>query len=262
MKRNILNSFILLAFIAVCSSCKTRKAIIVAAPVGKVDTLAAKKVENIRLLRSKDLNFNTLSFKAKANLNINGNENTVNMNVRIRKDQKIWISITAIAGIEVARVLITPDSILLRNNFQSTYLAKPFSFIQSFSNKQINFKMLQSIFTGNTIAEFMVEPSTLDLVNGAWALSGTRESLGFSILYNTLYKTSETNLNDVKSGQAMKVTYGTYQKLNASLFPSTLKINSVSGPRRINVALEFSKVESNVTLDFPFSVPKRFEVIN
>jgi hypothetical protein len=262
MKKNILNSFILLLTVMVVLSCKTKKAVVVLPPVNAVDSVASKKIENIRFLKSKDLNYNILSFKSKASLNINGDVNNVNMNVRIKKDQKIWISITAIAGIEVARALITPDSIFLRNNLQSTYLAKPFKYIQGFANKQVNFKMLQSILSGNTISEFMEEPSKLEWVNGVWVLSGSRENLGFNILYNTLNKVSESSLNDAKSGQALKINYGEYQQLNSSLFPSTLKINSMSGPRRITVDLTFSKVESNVPFDFPFTVPKRFKVIN
>jgi len=30
----------------------------------------------------------------------------------------------------------------------------------------------------------------------------------------------------------------------------------------VDITFDFSKIESNVTLDFPFTVPKRFEVLN
>ncbi|RYG21494.1 MAG: DUF4292 domain-containing protein, partial [Chitinophagaceae bacterium] len=60
---------------------------------------------------------------------VNGNENNVTMLIRIEKDKKIWVSVTAIAGIEVARAVITPDSLLLRDNLNKTYARKPFSYI-------------------------------------------------------------------------------------------------------------------------------------
>jgi len=262
MRKNILTSSIVLSLIVVLSACGAKKAIVKAPSVSTVDTVANKRAENIRLIKSKDVNFRTLSFKGKAKLIVNRNVNDVSMNVRIQRDQKIWISFTALAGIEIARVLITPDSILLRNNFQSTYLAKPFSFIQSFSNKRVDFKMLQSIIAGNTINDFTVEPTTLDVTNGLLNLNGARENLRFSVLYNTLFKASEVNLNDVKSDQALQVNYGEYQQLNASLFPSTLKIRSMSGRERILIELSYSKVESNLSMDFPFTVPKRYKLID
>jgi hypothetical protein len=262
MIKNISNSFLVLAIVCLTVACKSKKAI-VATPKA-VDSTAVnsnKKAENFALLKSKDMAYNTLSLKGKANLDINGNANNVSINIRIQKDQKIWASITALAGLEVARALITPDSILVINRLQSTYLQKPFTYIHGFTNKQINFGMLQAVLSGNTIQEYLAEPSELKFDNGVWVLEGRKETLAYKLLFNTLLKVAETNLNDVRSGQAFKVVNSQYQDINKSLYPSVMSINSMSGTKKINIDLNFSKVESNVPLDFPFSVPKRFEVI-
>lgn len=263
MRRNTLSNVMLIAMVTLTMACKTKKAI-VAVPKSADTTVMAdtKKSENIKLLRDKDLAFNTLSLRAKANLNINGNTNNVTMNIRMHKNEKIWVSITAIAGIEVARALITPDSIKVRNNFQNVYLKKPFSYAYKYTNKQVDFQLLQSIFSGNTISAFMKESAMLSQESGAWVLSGEQDDLAYRVLFNTLLKVSEDNLNDVKTGQALRVAYGEYQKVNDALFPSSLKINSIAGKQKINLDLDFSKIESNVPLDFPFSVPKNFEIIN
>lgn len=250
--------------LALAVGCKTKKAI-VAVPKASENPVSAaevKKSETMQLLRSKDLVFNTLSLKAKANLDINGNANDVTMNIRIQKDKMIWVSITAILGIEVARAVITPDSIRVRNNLQGVYLKKPFSYAYRFTNKQVDFQLLQAIFSGNTIAAFMKNTSGLEQENGAWVLSGQQEDLAYRILFNTLLKAGQDNLNDLGSGQALKVVYGDYQSVNGALFPSNLKINSIAGKQKINIELDFTKIESNVPLDFPFTVPKKFEVIN
>lgn len=231
---------------------------------GSHTVVNSRKSENLALLKKHDLNFNTLSLKGKASLNINGNSNNVNMNIRMKKDEQIWVSITAIAGIEVARVLITPDSIKVRNNFQSVYLKKPFTYIHTYTNKQVSFKMLQSVLSGNTIEAFMVESSDLELgqPNGVWELKGQQQDLAYRVLFNTLLKVSENNMNDVKSAKALKVVYGDYQKVNEGLFPSAMQISSMAGIKQVGVNLDFSSVERNLQLDFPFSVPKKYEVIN
>ncbi len=150
--------------VALTIACRAKKAI-VSPPKSADSTMVTRveKSENIKMLRANDLSFNTLSLKAKASLNINGNSNNVTMNIRMQKDEKIWVSITAIAGIEVARALITPDSIKVRNNFQSVYLKKPFSYVHRYTNKQVDFSLLQAIFSGNTIAAFMKEDAVLEL---------------------------------------------------------------------------------------------------
>lgn len=262
MTRNILNSLLVLGLLGLTIGCKVKKAA-VKKPDG-ADTTAAvsnKKAENFAMLRSKNMDYNTLSLRGKANLDINGNDNNVTMNIRIQKDQKIWASVTAVAGLEVARALITPDSILVINRLQSTYLRKPFSYIYGFTNKQINYDMLQAVLSGNAIVDFLDEPSSLTTDHSGWVVEGRRETLAYRLLFNTLMKIDETNLNDVRSGQAFKVVNSDYQQVNQWSYPYSMKINSMSGSKKINIDLSFSKVERNVPLDFPFSVPKRFEVI-
>ena len=242
--------------------CKAKKAVVVAPQADTTTVVKSKKAENLALLRKNDLAFNTLSLKGKARLDINGNTNNVSMNIRMKRDEMIWVSVTAIAGIEVARVLITPDSIKVRNNFQNVYLKKPFSYVHSFTNKQVNFKLLQSVFSGNTIDSFMIEQSELEQQAGVWELKGQQQDLAYRVLFNTLMKVAENNLNDVKSGKALKVVYGDYQKVPDELFPTSMQISSMAGMKNIGLKFDFSKIERNLPLDFPFSVPGKYEVIN
>ncbi|MEJ7560377.1 MAG: DUF4292 domain-containing protein [Pedobacter sp.] len=245
------------------SACKSKKAVV--APAGTpapVVEVTSNKAENIKLLKAKDITFNTLAIKAKANLDFAGNKNGVTMNIRMERDKQIWVSITAVIGIEVARAVITPDSIKVRNNLQSTYLKKPFNYAYKYTSKNVNFKMLQAIFAGNTIPSFTTELSDIRQQNGAWTISGEEGTLAFRVLFNEIMKVSENNLNDLKSGQALKVAYGAYQQANDGLFPSSLTINSMAGTKRVNLQLDYTKVDRNIPLDFPFSVPKNYELVN
>lgn len=263
MKRNILSS-LLLALVVFATGCKTKKIIVATPPVSQEQPAQPdKKQDNLNLLKGKDLSFNTLALKGKAKLDINGEENNVTINLRIQKDQKIWAIITAAGGIvEVARAVITPDSLLLLNKLEKTYTQKPFSYIYNFTNKQISFVLLQAIFAGNTIPEFMNMDANLVQENGVWVLSGNSGDLAYRTLFNTLLKPSEVTLNDAKAAQALKVSYGKYTPVNNALFPSSVKINTMSGEKKINIEIEFTKIESDVPVEFPFNVPKNFKVIN
>lgn len=262
MKRNILNSALLGVALLTLFSCRPKKEIVKAPEAAKDVAVADKKSDNFAMLRSRDLTFNTLSLKGKAQLNVDGQENGVTLNVRIKKDEKIWFNITALGGaFEVVRGIITPDSLLLMNRQQRTVLRKPFSYLYDYTNKQVNFGWLQSILTGNTFKEFMVEKSSLKLENGVWMLNGTEQSLAYSVLFNTLLKPSELHLNDAAEAQALQVNYDKYTPINNGLFPLDLKINSAVSNKKINIAVEFVKTDVNVGVEFPFTVPKGFEVI-
>lgn len=243
-------------------SCKTRKAAVLK-PKPITEELSNKKAENIQLLRSKDLSFNTLSVKAKARLDISGSKNNVSMNIRMEKGKQIWVSITALAGIEVARALITPDSVKVRNNIQGVYLKQPFSYLHKYADKQITFDWLESILSGNTIADFLNGESTIEEENGIWMLQGEREKLAYKMMFDGLLKITETNINDTHTGKALKVQYSSgYQDMAGVLLPRGLTINSMVGTRTVSIELEYSGIERNVPLDFPFTVPRKYEVIN
>ena len=264
MKKNISNKLFLLIIIVLAFGCKTKKLIVLPPPVVNQEVIEIdKKPENLNLLKSKDLIFNTLALKGKADLEINGEQNNVTMNIRIQKDKKIWVIITAAGGIvEVARAMITPDSLFLLNKLEKTYTKKPFSYIYEFTNKQINFDLLQAVLSGNSVPDFMNTKSNLIQENGVWILNGSNEDLAYQSIFNTLLKVNETTLNDAKAGQAFKVSYGKYTPLNNALFPSSLNINTLSGKKKITIGIEFSKIESNVAVDFPFNVPRSYELIN
>lgn len=263
MKRNILSSILFGVFMVMIFGCKPKK-LIVAPPPAQEQTaiLPNEKLEHLKLLQSKNLNFNTLSLKGKANLAVNGDENNVTMAIRIQKDKKIWLSVSAIAGIEVARVIITPDTLKLLNRLEKTYTKKPISYIYDFTTKQVNFKLLQSVLSGNVIDDFMKEESDLAQENGVWVLSGQTENLAYRTVFNTLFKLAETTLNDAKAAQAFKVIYGNYTPINNALFPSSLKINTMSGAKKIDLSIEFNKIEADGLVEFPFTVPKSFKLIN
>ncbi|MDQ0637134.1 hypothetical protein QF042_000699 [Pedobacter sp. W3I1] len=262
MKRSILNSVFLVGAVIFVSACKPKKEIVVAPPTKTETKTDNSKAEALTLLNSKQLKFNTLSLKAKATLDIAGDANDVTMNFKMKDKETIWVSITALGGMaEVARALITPDSIKIMNRMKNEYLKKPFSYIYNFTNKQVNFNTLQAVLTGNAMGEFLTAASDVKQENGVWVVSGNKSELDYKLLFNTLFKVSETNLNDAKNGQALKVTYTDYQKLNESLFPSALQIKTLSKAKKINIDLQFVKIDGNVPVDFPFNVPKRFTVV-
>jgi len=263
MKRNILNSLLIAVCVLAGAGCRPKKEIVKAPTAVEAAPVNDKKSENLKTLLAKELQYNTLSLKGKADLDIDGNANNVTLNIRIKKDEKIWFSVTALGGaLEAARGVITPDSLLLMNRLQKTILRMPISYIHDYTNKQINFGWLQSILTGNTIKDLMTEKSDLTQENGVWVLSGTAQGLAYRALFNTLLKSTELTLNDAQAAQGLKVIYDKYTPVNNGLFPSALKINSAVGNKKINIAVDFVKIDANVALEFPFSVPKNYDVIN
>src|SRR4051812_8372329 len=118
MRKNILNKLLIATCLIVMVSCKARKKLVVVTPPPAPVVPANKPVNPIDAIKAQQVNFNTFAAKADAKLNIDGEDNDVTLNIRIARDKKIWVSVVKhviVADIEVARALITPDSIYVIN---------------------------------------------------------------------------------------------------------------------------------------------------
>lgn len=239
--------------------CKAKKQLVVKKVV--IDT-AAKTVDTkmlkLNAIKAAQITFKTFSGKARAKLNINGDSNDVTLNIRIKSDQKIWVSITAIAGIEVARVLITPDSILLINRLQNIYLKKPFSYVNKFAGSQANYKTLESLMIGNAIPELVNENSDLHMENGVTVLSGTFSDFVFRMMLGADLKPNQTSLDNQSASQSLQIANSAFIQAGNKVIPSEIDLSSMVKDKKILVNLHYVKYDFDQPLDFPFSIPSRY----
>lgn len=249
----------LLMFIVLGIACRSKKKLLPKVDISAIERDNAEKLQALKLAQT---DFSTLSFRAKANISIDGNENEVSINCRMAKDQKIWVSVTALAGLEVARMVITPDSIHILNRLESVYTKKPINFIHQYSNPQINFRTLQAILIGNVMDEVFSRKADFKLEGGNLSLTGKAVELAYRLNFNEALKPSELFLQDLLAQQELKINYADYVTDAGILIPHQLKIKSAAGKKSIQADLKYNKVEKDLALDFPFNVPKRFSVKN
>src|SRR5690606_40171905 len=105
--------------ILLISSCGTKRK---SASISKDTHGTTVTVGNMEI---NNLDFHSFSGRAKAKIEFANQQHDVTLNFRINRDQTIWISVTALLGIEVARILITPDSVKILNKLQAEYIHKP-----------------------------------------------------------------------------------------------------------------------------------------
>lgn len=261
MKRNILSKLFLVV-IVLALGCKAKKEVATVAPGKSIRKNSLSKDALLRNISNKQLDFSTLQVKANANLSINNKGNDAAMNIRIKKDEVIWVRVTAIAGIEVARALITPDSIKVLNRMESVYLVKPFNYINQYANEQINFNTLQALLIGNTIPDVISEDSDVRIQNNQLILSGILKGLAYTVNYDPNTKVVQTNLNDEDANQQLSASYKDFFVVSDRVIPHSINIRSAANKKNINLHLKFTQVAVNESLDYPFSVPKKFTVIN
>ena len=242
-------------------SCKAKKQVVILKPVKTDSTSTTVNATELKLnaIRTGQTYFNTFSGKARTKLDISGNSNDVTLNIRINRDKKIWVSITAIAGIEVARALITPDSIMVINRLQGVYIKQPFSYINKFTGGGVNYKTIESLLVGNAIPELVNDNASLLTVNDTTTLTGNLQALAYTLKVGPGMKVTQTKLSNQGAGQSLSVNNGVFMQAGSKIIPSQIDIASALKDKKILINFHYVKIDIDQVLEYPFSIPSRYE---
>jgi len=258
MKISIQNSILfLMAALFFITSCKSKQQLTAASSSKKITAKSKIKADN---LRKNEADFQTFQTKSKTVISLDGKTFDVNLNLRIKKNEIIWASITAFAGIEVARILITPDSIKLMNRTESEYIEKPFSFIHNYTSNKIDFEALEALLIGNSIP-FTLEKGEIDVEDDAVIVKGSESNVSFNNRYSNLLRPVNVQLQNTYSGQQLSVRYNNYSLFAGKQLPVNLTIISKINAKNINLDIAYQNPQFDVSQDYPFNVPARFTLI-
>jgi Domain of unknown function (DUF4292) len=233
----------------------------------------------IEQLNKNEFTFNTLS--AKANIVYdNGKKTSFKTHVRIKKDSAIWMSITPILGIEMARVMITKDTVKFMNRVDKEYFIGNFDYINNLFDSDLDYQMFEALLIGNSLTfdgnEKKIK-SSIDRKKDAYYIStekkrkvrkeikkdkGKLKRQTQAIWLNPdTYKINELLVSSPdsikRSDKSLTGIYSNHKELNSQLFPYHLNFELLSkAPAKIEVT--YNKVSTGKPITFSFKIPSKY----
>lgn len=214
-------------------------------------------------LKNNTINFQTFSGKAKVQFeDKNGRQPDANAIIRMAKDSIIWISFSStFLNLEVVRLLITPDSIVLINKLEKTVESHPFQFIQQIVQLPLTFPMLQDILIGNPL--FVGDSILTTNISGNNILIETGNNLFKNLLTismdNHLLITSKITDNSPGNIRTANLAYSDYNTIEQRQFATFRSLN-VENPSKLDLRISFKEFEFNNELSYPFSIPGNYKI--
>lgn len=269
MKKSLTALSVLIIMVMAIAGCKSQRAII-KAPLKEegADYLMAH-------LKEKEFVFE--SIEARANIAYKQNRKHLDFKAQIRiiKDSVIWISFNQDLGIEVARMMITQDSVKFIDRFNKTYLLTDYEYIDKFLNTNVDFGMLQSIILGNDFEYYEMAEFKASIDGGQYRLSTTGRSklkkyvrnssdaqrvLLQSIWLNPQsFKITHIRLKELtRDSKKLEAAYSDFKTFNDQLFPTKIKY-AIDVAEPMEVTVDYNKIELNQQMSFPFKIPAKYE---
>ncbi len=273
MRVFIVHSF-LISLLVLASSCRSKKTIAnkpINAPTSIIGTGISSSDSLSRAMQIADAPIQWFGAKISVDSDINNQINSFSANLRIKKDSAIWISISPALGIEVARVLITPDSLKFINRINGTYFKGDFKYLNELLQIEVNFKMIQAILLGNVYLHYSIEQYIRDRENTELVLSTLKkrrirrdidleipqiltQEIWFSSIQNKIVR---MEMQDYRPVRKFTVNYLQFEKVDDLSMPNKLIITA-QADKHVKIDLEYSRMTINKELNLPFNIPENY----
>lgn len=203
------------------------------------------------------------SFSAKAKMRYEGKteKQEFTSHFRLVKDKAIWVSVTAMGGIvQVARVLITPDSFRMINYLQKEVTIMPLADAGKVLPAPVDFQILQNLIIGNVLRQAGKLADATDLGN-IIALQVEEENVIQQITYNKADSTIKSLQLRSITGPLMTglIQFSNYGSFNGKKFSMDRTVNVINGGDQYNLEMNFNNPTFDQPLELPFSMPKNYK---
>jgi len=219
-----------------------------------------------RVISGNSLHFDWFSADFDADYSANGTVTSFSGQIRMQRDSFIWVSASAVLGIEVSRILVTLDSFSVIDRIHSTYLSAGFSYIRRQTHPAITLGILQALLTGNDIPGYDTSEFTARCFNSTCELSCPRRHnlsdttvfiKNMIVLDKQIGKITQQDISTDNPPKEIKVNYYTHESIAGHVVPSLVKAAIMQESQKY-LSLSFKNIRINVPQKAPFKIPARY----
>ena len=182
-------------------------------------------------------------------------------NVRMAFDSVIWVSITPGLGVEVARLLITEDSVHFMDRINKKYMKLDYAQMSKAYQFDVDFEMIQSLILGNLLYPYSRQ--NLKKTEEGYAYQQKiKEILISNFIGLESRKLERFDARDLRNDNSISVNYSNFKQVGEELIPFDIQANfeyKTGTIPKTSIEIGYTKAEfEEEPLNFPFSIPDKY----
>ncbi|MBA2407018.1 MAG: DUF4292 domain-containing protein [Chitinophagales bacterium] len=203
-------------------------------------------------MKSKAFLFDWFSGKSKISYSHSKDKMEVTASFRMKNDSAIWISISPALGLEVARILLTKDSIRVIDRLNNKYFSRDYDFFKSYTSLPISYETIQDLIVGKPL---FTDDKHFNLLkrDSTYEFKSEDDTLSNSFVLTGNYLISNQNIR-ADASKAISILLEKYDQQYTSPFSLWRKIE-LFNPERTEIVVTFSKININEPVPLPFNAP-------
>jgi hypothetical protein len=177
------------------------------------------------------------------------------LSFRMKKGEAIWLS----APLGMAKALITKDKVQFYNKLDNTYFEGDYTISEKYLGVHLGFEALENLLLGQLL--FRDRHTTLAPEGERYKGELNRDGLDLSFFLNAAFRMDNLFIVQEKQTERERSLYAayTYQTVEGQLFPLSLLLQGSQGAEQVQLRLQFSALQRNVAVRFPYSVPSGYQ---
>ena len=241
----------LIAIIFIISSCSTKR-----------EMSGIKMMSANNIIKEVDENrFEFDNLEATMGISMKGdNIHSLKGQLRMQNDSVIWISLSLKIGIEVARVMITDDTIKFVNRNTRTYIDESLEIIKNALPVEASLQFFQDLLVGNLGNINNDDRYKVTIEDGRYRLGNDSTELISNNIWVTpnSFKISRYNIKENYGNNVIELRYGDFQEVGGKLMPSKINLELSFG-EKMSLEINYSDIKSGEKLNFPFNISKKYD---
>ena len=181
--------------------------------------------------------------------------------LRLQKDSVIWISLTAVGGIPIAKILIKPQHVSYYEKVNKTYFDGGFSLLNSWLKTDLNFSKIQNMLFAQPIYSIEAKKFILAISENNYQLKAKKKIDNTRALYwiypdnfklhkQAFYKNKKEHLAFI---------YEDFDRSTTNMYPNRMQVVAQSKKETVKINLTYRSLKFNLPVRFPFKIPKNYK---
>ena len=212
----------------------------------------------------KALEFDYLKGKGKINYQDDSIRLSATANLRIKKDSVIWISFSK--KIELARGIITQDSIVFLDRWHKVYYVYNFEDLSKKFNFKIDYQLIQSMIIG----ELTMPIEQNEKIDQQGNFFHVRQVNGNVVVDNyinkSMMKVERVEMIEVPTKNSLSLNYGDFQLVDDTTpfpFSGIVFLNYINADEQFTTKIAFTYDKAEFLVDkelkLPFNIPEKYD---
>jgi|GEM_PF-2868462 len=235
-------------------------------------------------ITTNDETFGTFSGKFSASYSTSTTAHSFKGQIRLIRDSVIWISVSPGLGVELLRVLLTPDSVFFMNRIHKQYYEGTYSVIKNKLNIDFNFNAIQSVLLNDFLMYPFTVSDTLEYLNNM-NISRHHKSIklqthkdkalkkelkrneNVALVYieyifdSQFKKMTSIDLREYEFDRTLKLEYSQYDSTAFHVVPDDIVFKYTDEKSFVNFDMHYSKKQFDKDVNLPFKVPDKYKPI-